>query len=121
MDYDKLRPIGKIFRLKLCEHYPQQSADILKSVGLDQALVQDVVHNHNVVSKNTSRDALLLCTPFIYAGIAIPQVLSVAQCAIDNPSREFARMFAKQELDSVFGGLYLKINGLAPIGSILNF
>ncbi len=60
-------------------------------------------------------------TPFIYAGIAILQALSVAQRAIDNPSREFARMFAKQELDSVFGGLYLKVNGLAPIGSIMNF
>jgi len=28
-------------------------------------------------------------------------------------------MFTNRELDPVYGGLYLKINGLAPIGSIL--
>jgi hypothetical protein len=59
-------------------------------------------------------------TPFIYAGIAIPQNLGSVQRSIDNPSREFARMFTNRELDKVYGGLYLKINGLAPIGSILN-
>jgi malonyl CoA-acyl carrier protein transacylase len=32
---------------QLREHYPQQSADILKAAGLDQALIQDVVRNHN--------------------------------------------------------------------------
>ncbi len=105
---------------QLREHYPQQSGDILKSAGLDQAVIQDVVRNHNVVSDNPSKDALLMRTPFIYAGIAIPQNLAAAKRSIDNPSREFARMFANQELDPVYGGLYLKINGLAPIGSILN-
>lgn len=104
---------------QLREHYPQQSADILKAAGLDQALIQEVVHNHNVASNNPSKQALLMRTPFIYAGIAMPQNMSASQQSIDNPSREFARMFANQELDPVYGGLYLKINGLAPIGSIL--
>jgi hypothetical protein len=104
---------------QLREHYPQQSADILKAAGLDQPLIQDVVRNHNVASDNPSKSALLMRTPFIYAGIAMPQNLSAGQRSIDNPSREFARMFTNQELDPVYGGLYLKINGLAPIGSIL--
>ena len=104
---------------KLREHYPQQSADILKAAGLDQVLIQDVVRNHNVASDNPSRQALLMRTPFIYAGIALPQNLLAEQRSIDNPSREFARMYTNQELDPVYGGLYLKINGLAPIGSIL--
>jgi hypothetical protein len=39
---------------QLREHYPQQSADILKAAGLDQPLIQDVVRR----------------TSFIYAGIA---------------------------------------------------
>jgi hypothetical protein len=105
---------------QLREDYPQQSAEILRAAGLDQAVIQDVVCHHNVVSDSPSQDALLMRTPFIYAGIAIPQNRTVAQRSIDNPSREFARMYANQELDPVFGGLYLKINGLAPIGAILN-
>jgi len=104
---------------QLREHYPQQSADILKAAGLDQPLIQDIVRNHNVASDNPSKSALLMRTPFIYAGIAMPQNLSAGQKSIDNPSREFARMFTNRELDPVYGGLYLKINGLAPIGSIL--
>ena len=104
---------------QLREHYPQQSADILEAAALDQALIQEVVRNHNVASDNPSKQALLMRTPFIYAGIAMPQNLSAEQRSIDNPSREFARMFTNQELDPVYGGLYLKINGLAPIGSIL--
>ena len=55
---------------QLREHYPQQSADILKAAGLDQPLIQDVVRNHNVASDNPSKSALLMRTSFIYAGIA---------------------------------------------------
>ena len=61
----------------------------------------------------------MMRTPFIYAGIAMSQNLLAGQRSIDNPSREFARMYANRELDPIYGGLYLKINGLAPIGSIL--
>ena len=106
---------------KLRAHYPQQSGDLLKAAGLDQPVIQDVVRNHNVASDNPSKDALLMRTPFIYTGIAMPQNLARAQKAIENPSREFAQMFANRELDPVYGGLFLKINGLAPIGSILKF
>ncbi len=104
---------------QLRAHYPQQSVDMLSAAGLDQPLIQDVVRNHNVASDNPSQDALMMRTPFIYAGIAMPQRLPEAGLAIDNPSREFAKMFANQELDPVYGGLFLKINGLAPIGSIV--
>ena len=100
-------------------HYPQQSADILKSAGLDHPVLQDVVRNHNIASDNPSTDAMMMRTPFIYAGIAMPKNLDVSGRPIDNPSREFAQMFANRELDPVYGGLFLKINGLAPIGSIL--
>jgi hypothetical protein len=117
--YESQEEFSVVEKHRLREHYPQQSADILKAAGLDQTLVQDVVPNHNVASDNPSKQALMMRTPFIYAGIAMPQNLSIGQRSIDNPSREFARMFINRELDPVYGGLYLKINGLAPIGSIL--
>lgn len=99
--------------------YPQKSAEMLEAAGLDQASIQDIVRNHNVASDNPPADAMLMRTAFIYAGIAMPQKLTEASQAIDNPSREFARMYANQELDPVYGGLFLKVNGLAPIGSIV--
>jgi len=117
--YESQEELSIVEKRQLREHYPQQSADILKAAGLDQILVQEVVRNHNVASDNPSKQALMMRTPFIYAGIAMPQNLSIGQRSIDNPSREFARMFTNRELDPVYGGLYLKINGLAPIGSIL--
>lgn len=104
---------------ELRAHYPQRSAEILKAAGQDHPLVQDIALNHNVASENPSQDALMMRTPFIYAGVAMPQNLAVTSQFIDNPSREFAKMFTNKELDPVFGGLFLKINGLAPIGSIL--
>ena len=117
--YESQEEFSVVEKRQLREQYPQQSADILKAAGLDQALIQDVVRNHNVASDNPSKQALMMRTPFIYAGIAMPQNLSLGQRSIDNPSREFARMFTNRELDPVYAGLYLKINGLAPIGSIL--
>lgn len=107
-------------KLKLREHYPQQSAEILKRAGLDLPVILDVVRNHNIASDNPSKDALLLRTPFVYAGIALPYNSEMAKQSINNPSKEFARMYANQELDPVYGGLFLKINGMAPIGSIIN-
>jgi hypothetical protein len=117
--YESQEEFSAIEKRQLREHYPQQSADILKAAGLDQPLIQDVVSHHNVASNNPSKHALMMRTPFIYAGIAMSQKLLAGQRSIDNPSREFARMYANRELDPVYGGLYLKINGLAPIGSIL--
>ena len=107
-------------KMKLREHYPQQSAEKLKAIGLDQAVVQDAVRNHNVACDNPSQDALLLRTPFIYAGIAMPHSADSPQQSMNNPSREFAQMYANQELDPVYGGLFLKINGIAPVGAIIN-
>ena len=117
--YESTEEFSPEEKRELREHYPQKSAELLQAAGLDQAVIQDIVRNHNVASDNPSPDALMMRTPFIYAGIAMPQNLAVASPTIDNPSREFARMFANKELDPVFGGLFLKINGLAPIGSIL--
>jgi len=104
---------------ELRAHYPQRSAEILKAAGLDSPVIQDVARNHNLASDDPSKDALLMRIPFIYAGIAMPQKLSQASQAIENPSREFTKMFTRRELDPVYGGLFLKINGLAPIGSII--
>ncbi len=117
--YDSVDEFTPEEKRQLREHYPQKSAEIMQSAGLEQPVIQDIVRNHNVASDNPSADALMMRTPFIYAGIAMPQNLAVASTTIDNPSREFAKMFTNKELDPVFGGLFLKINGLAPIGSIL--
>lgn len=118
--YESQEQFSQEEKRQLREHYPQQSAEILKGIGIDQSVVQDIVRNHNVASDNPSPEAMMMRTPFIYAGIAMPQQLGELQHTIDNPSREFAKMYTNQELDPVFGGLYLKINGLAPIGSIIN-
>ena len=117
--YDSDREFSPEEKKQLRAEYPQKSAQMLQAAGLDQPVLQDAVRNHNIAADNPSQDALLLRTPFIYAGIAMPQSLALANQPIDNPSREFARMYANQELDPIFGGLFLKINGLAPIGSII--
>ena len=108
-------------RKHLREHYPQQSADMLEAAGLDHKVLQDVVRNHNLAAGNPSMDAMMMRIPFIYAGIAMPQQPSRKQHGLDNPSREFAKMFANGDIDPVFGALYLKINGVAPIGSIVDY
>lgn len=117
--YESNKEFSPEEKKQLRAHYPQQSADMLKAAGLDQPVVQDIVRNHNIASDNPSQDALMMRTPFIYAGIAMPQNLALASQSIDNPTREFAKMYTNQELDPVFGGLFLKINGLSPIGSIV--
>ncbi len=117
--FESQQQISPQERQKLREHYPQQSADMMKAAGLDQPVIQDVIRNHNVISENPSPHTLMMRTPFVYAGIAMPQNLVGAQLSIVNPSREFVCMFIDRKLDPTFGGLYLKINGLAPIGSIL--
>lgn len=117
--YESTREFSLEEKKQLRAHYPQQSADMLKAAGLDQPLIQDVVRKHNIASHDASPNALMLRTPFIYAGIAMPQKPMPSIQSIDNPTREFTRMYTNRELDPVFGGLFLKINGLAPIGSIL--
>lgn len=117
--YDSEQEFSPQEKKELRAEYPRKSAELMQAAGLDQPVLQDAVRNHNIAAENPSQDALLLRTPFIYAGIAMPQSLALASQSIDNPSREFAQMYANRELDPVFGGLLLKINGLAPIGSII--
>ena len=107
-------------KLQLRRNYPNMSAEILKAAGIEDPVTVDAVLHHNVASVQPSDDALLLRTPFTYVGIAMPQSKPITGETINNPCREFALMFTKQELNPVYGGLFLKINGLAPIGSIIN-
>jgi len=51
----------------------------------------------------------------------MPQFTGIKSRGMLNPCREFAQMFAQKKLDPVLGGLFLKINGLAPVGSIMLF
>jgi hypothetical protein len=119
--YDNSKEFSAEERKHLREHYPQQSADMLNAAGLDHAVLQDIVLNHNLAADNPSKDAMMMRVPFIYAGIALPQQPGRKQQSMKNPSREFAKMYANGELDPVFGALYLKINGVAPIGSIIEY
>lgn len=106
---------------KLREEYPQKSADLLKAIGIDQLLVLEVVRSHTVNHESPSDDVMLVRTPFVYAGIAMPQSAMIKPDSFNNPSQEFARMYVEKKLDPTLAGLFLKINGLAPIGSILSF
>jgi len=103
------------------KNYPQISISMIQNMGFDDNILFETVANHNVASSSPSFEALLLRTPFIYAGIAMSEQSRSATQQIINPSREFAKMFAEKQLDPILGGLFLKINGLAPVGSILVF
>ncbi|MDJ0881120.1 MAG: hypothetical protein QNJ56_05670 [Gammaproteobacteria bacterium] len=103
------------------KNYPQISISMIQNMGFNDKTLFDAVANHNVAASSPSFEALLLRTPFIYAGIAMPEQQRAADQQLINPSREFAKMFSEQQLDPILGGLFLKINGLAPVGSILVF
>ena len=108
-------------RKHLRMHYPQQSGDVLEAAGLDHPALQDAVRNHNLAAENPSAEAMMLRIPFIFTGIAMPQRMGSVQDKKDNPSREFAKMYASGDIDPAFGGIFLKIHGVAPIGSIVNY
>ena len=108
-------------RQTLRKNYPAQSLSIMQKIGFTAPVCIDAVKHHNIASNNPSFEAQLLRTPFIYTGIAMPQFASINSTNMFNPSREFAQLFAHKQLDPVLGGLFLKINGLAPIGSIMLF
>ncbi len=103
------------------KNYPQISLSMIQKMGFNHKILFDAVANHNVASNSPSFEALLLRTPFIYAGIAMPEQSSIGSQSINNPSREFAQMFAEKKLDPILGGLFLKINGLVPVGAMLVF
>jgi hypothetical protein len=108
-------------RNELRKNYPRQSMILAEKIGLNNPVLRDAITQHNVVSPSASFDALILRTPFIYAGIAMPEQAPANSLLINNPSREFARLYANKKLDPMLAGLFLKINGLFPIGSIILF
>lgn len=106
---------------ELRKNYPTQSITTILKMGITDAITLDAIKNHNIVAEKPSFEALLLRTPFIYAGIALPENKSIVANSLYNPCKEFTKLFAEKKLDPILGGLFLKINGIAPIGSILNF
>ncbi len=106
---------------QLRANYPTQSITTILKIGITDSITLDAIKNHNIVSENPSFEALLLRTPFIYAGIAMPENQNIVANNLYNPCREFTKLFSEKKLDPILGGLFLKINGIAPIGSILNF
>jgi len=102
-------------------NYPAQSVKMLSTLSIADTITIDAIKHHNVAAKSPSFEALLLRTPFIYCGIAMPQFVNHNRDNMCNPCREFAQMFAEKKLDPVLGGLFLKINGLMPVGSIMQF
>lgn len=114
-------PLPPEEKQRLRKNYPTQSLNIMKKIGVTNASCIEAVKNHNIAAAKPSLEALMLRTPFIYAGIAMPQFGRRTEDNMLNPCREFAQLFAEKKLDPVLGGLFLKINGLAPIGSIMLF
>ncbi len=107
---------------ELRKNYPIQSIAAALKMGVADKVTLDAIKNHNTASlENTSFEALILRTPFIYAGISMPENKALSNNNLFNPCRVFTKLFSEKKLDPILGGLFLKINGIAPIGSILNF
>lgn len=119
--YNNNEPLSPEQRQAIRKNYPQKSISLLKQMGFEDEVLLDSVAHHNVASQTPSFEALMVRTPFIYAGIAMPEGRTVDSNLITNPCREFTRMFTEKKLDPVLGGLFLRINGLAPVGAILIF
>lgn len=101
--------------------YPQQSAQMAQKIGVSENEILETISQHNVESRQLQFETQFLRMPFVYAGIAMRENMSKASLEIINPTREFARLFAEDKLDPILGGLFLKINGLAPVGAIMKF
>lgn len=119
--YQSDKELSEQERIDLRKRYPKQSISILKKMGIEDKVTIDVIKRHNTVVIDPTFDALLLRTPFIYAGISLPESKKAQEDELYNPGKEFTRLYAMKKLDEVLGGLFLKINGVAPIGAILNF
>ncbi len=115
------RVISPEERAILRKNYPEQSIQVMNKMGISNSVSIEAVKNHNMVNSNPSLEALLLRTPFIYADIALSRFPKSAANIIINPCKEFAKLFSEKKLDPVLGGLFLKINGLVPVGAILIF
>lgn len=119
--YDNKKKLDAIQLRELRNNYPSVSVSLIEKLGINDGVMANAIKGHTVESENPSFEASLLRTPFIYAGIAMKERISDSDCQILNASREFARMFSEKKLDPVLGGLFLKVNGLAPVGSIMLF
>lgn len=108
-------------RNEIRRNYPRDSVAMAKKIGITTPDILETIEQHNTESGESSFEAQLLRMPFVYAGIAMRERNNRESLDIVNPTRQFARMFAEGKLDPVLGGLFLKINGLAPVGSILLF
>ncbi len=119
-DYSHNRRLTTAQRSEILQLYPRASLQAAEKIGLTEADTLDAIRHHNIPSLETSLEARLLRIPFVYAGIAMrgSERLGVD---IVNPTREFTKMLTEKKLDPELGGLFLKINGITPIGSILEF
>jgi len=119
--YDDSKKLSVEEKQQLRKNYPTQSIATALKMGVADAVTLDAIKNHNMSSDEASFEALILRTPFIYAGISMPENKAILANNLFNPCKEFTKLFAEKKLDPILGGLFLKINGIAPIGSILNF
>ena len=108
-------------KLQLREDYPLHSVGVMQRLGFSDPVSLDAVKHHNKAAINPSLEATMLRTAFIYANLCKRQVVANSSGGILNPGLEFVQMYAQKKLDPVLGGLFLKINGMLPIGSILLF
>ncbi len=103
------------------EPYTPKSLEILQSIGLTSPGILDLVANHTRTKQNPSFDSSLFQTPYVFSLLAMPKDNPGDATQINNPSKEFTALFASGRLDPVLGSLFLKINGMVPVGAILLF
>ncbi len=120
-DYDDQKILTLDQRAEIHRNYPGASALMAEKIGITETDILETIRQHNIETRHSSLEAQLLRTSFVYAGIAMRESSNGESMDIINPTREFAQLFAENKLDPVLGGLFLKINGLAPVGSILIF
>lgn len=119
--YNNQKKFTQDQRSEIRRNYPAASARMAEKIGITEADILQTILQHNIETRQSTLGAQLLRMPFVYAGIAMRESMINGAMDIINPSREFARLFSENKLDPILGGLFLKINGLAPVGSILLF
>ena len=102
-------------------HYQGKSIEMMQKLGFTNPAVLTALKNHHLKSTESTLETSLLRTPYLYANISMLEFNPVHTDTVLNPCKQFAQLFAKKELDPVMGGLFLKINGLFPVGSIVLF
>lgn len=119
--YENKQKLDAVQLSELRHNYPSVTVSLIEKLDINDNVMTNAINGHTVENENPSFEASLLRTPFIYAGIAMKERTPDNDYQILNASREFAWMFSEKKLDPVLGGLFLKINGLAPVGSIMLF